>query len=124
MSERRRSPPFLAPVGRLDKASEGLLPLTNDSRWSSRLFDPASHVDSVYHVQVRDTELDACVESRPASSNTRGARRSRSKRSRCCARARAAAPGRMFSPRVDMEEGGHDRFETHAFRYTVLSQLR
>ena len=45
--------PFVAPVGRLDKASEGLLLLTNDSRWSARLLDPASHVDKIYHVQVR-----------------------------------------------------------------------
>ncbi len=45
--------PFVAPVGRLDKASEGLLLLTNDSRWSARLLDPASHVDKVYHVQVK-----------------------------------------------------------------------
>jgi 23S rRNA pseudouridine2605 synthase len=50
--------PFVAPVGRLDKASEGLLLLTNDSRWSARLIDPSSHVDKVYHVQVRGTELD------------------------------------------------------------------
>ena len=48
--------PFVAPVGRLDKASEGLLLLTNDSRWSARLLDPASHVDKVYHVQVRGPE--------------------------------------------------------------------
>lgn len=45
--------PFVAPVGRLDKASEGLLLLTNDSRWSAKLLDPSSHVDKVYHVQVR-----------------------------------------------------------------------
>lgn len=45
--------PFVAPVGRLDKASEGLLLLTNDSRWSSKLLDPASHVEKVYHVQVK-----------------------------------------------------------------------
>ena len=51
--------PFVAPVGRLDKASEGLLLLTNDSRWSSRLLDPASHVDKTYHVQVRGTLDDA-----------------------------------------------------------------
>ena len=51
--------PFVAPVGRLDKASEGLLLLTNDSRWSSRLLDPASHVDKVYHVQVRGVLDDA-----------------------------------------------------------------
>lgn len=45
--------PFVAPVGRLDKASEGLLLLTNDSRWSATLLDPASHVDKLYHVQIR-----------------------------------------------------------------------
>jgi 23S rRNA pseudouridine2605 synthase len=54
--------PFVAPVGRLDKASEGLLLLTNDSRWSARLLDPASHVDKVYHVQVRGTDLGAVAE--------------------------------------------------------------
>src|SRR5215207_6533731 len=53
---RGASLPFVTPVGRLDKASEGLLLLTNDSRWSSRLLDPASHVDKVYHVQVRTTD--------------------------------------------------------------------
>lgn len=53
--------PFIAPVGRLDKASEGLLLLTNDSRWSARLLDPASHVDKTYHVQVRGAELDPVV---------------------------------------------------------------
>ena len=54
--------PFITPVGRLDKASEGLLLLTNDSRWSSRLLDPASHVDKVYHVQVRGTDLTSVAE--------------------------------------------------------------
>lgn len=53
--------PFVAPVGRLDKASEGLLLLTNDSRWSGRLLDPVSHVDKVYHVQVRGAHLDAVM---------------------------------------------------------------
>lgn len=53
--------PFLAPVGRLDKASEGLLLLTNDSRWSSRLLDPASHVPKVYHVQTRGGDPAAIV---------------------------------------------------------------
>jgi len=43
---------WLAPVGRLDKASEGLLLLTNDSAWSACLTDPASHLDKTYHVQV------------------------------------------------------------------------
>jgi 23S rRNA pseudouridine2605 synthase len=53
--------PFLNPVGRLDKASEGLLLLTNDSRWAARLTDPQSHVDKTYHVQVRGLIDDATV---------------------------------------------------------------
>lgn len=44
--------PFVAPVGRLDKASEGLLLLTNDTRWAQRVLDPASNVEKLYHVQV------------------------------------------------------------------------
>jgi 23S rRNA pseudouridine2605 synthase len=59
---RDASLPFVAPVGRLDKASEGLLLLTNDSRWSSRLLDPASHVDKVYHVQVGTTDAESVVD--------------------------------------------------------------
>jgi 23S rRNA pseudouridine2605 synthase len=43
---------WLAPVGRLDKASEGLLLLTNDSAWAARITDPASHLDKVYHLQI------------------------------------------------------------------------
>lgn len=48
--------PFVGPVGRLDKASEGLLLLTNDTRWANALLDPESHVDKTYHVQARTTE--------------------------------------------------------------------
>jgi 23S rRNA pseudouridine2605 synthase len=44
--------PWLAPVGRLDKASEGLLLFTNDSAWAARLTDPAAHLDKTYHVQI------------------------------------------------------------------------
>ncbi|MBZ5719327.1 MAG: rRNA pseudouridine synthase [Acidobacteriia bacterium] len=44
--------PFVAPVGRLDKASEGLLLLTNDSEWSGRVLAPETHLDKTYHVQV------------------------------------------------------------------------
>lgn len=42
----------LSPVGRLDKASEGLLLFSNDSAWAQRLLDPASHLAKVYHVQI------------------------------------------------------------------------
>jgi 23S rRNA pseudouridine2605 synthase len=51
----------LSPVGRLDKASEGLLLVTNDTRWAARLLDPASHVDRTYHVQVDRVPEDALL---------------------------------------------------------------
>jgi 23S rRNA pseudouridine2605 synthase len=44
--------PWLAPVGRLDKASEGLLLLTNDSAWAAGITAPESHVEKTYHVQI------------------------------------------------------------------------
>jgi len=44
--------PWVAPVGRLDKASEGLLLLTNDSEWAARISDPETHLDKTYHIQV------------------------------------------------------------------------
>lgn len=43
---------WLAPVGRLDKASEGLLLLTNDSEWAARVLSPDSHIAKTYHVQI------------------------------------------------------------------------
>ena len=43
---------FLSPVGRLDKASEGLLLFTNDTVLAQRLLDPETHLGKVYHVQV------------------------------------------------------------------------
>jgi 23S rRNA pseudouridine2605 synthase len=44
--------PWVGPVGRLDKASEGLLLLTNDSEWASRITSPESRVEKKYHVQI------------------------------------------------------------------------
>ena len=58
--------PWLAPVGRLDKASEGLLLFSNDSEWAARLTAPESHLDKIYHVQINhlpDTELIAHLRS-------------------------------------------------------------
>lgn len=55
-----KSHPWVAPVGRLDKASEGLLLLTNDSEWGARIASPEMHVEKTYHVQiaaVADEEL-------------------------------------------------------------------
>jgi len=44
--------PWVAPIGRLDKASEGLLLLTNDSEWGARIAAPETHLDKTYHVQM------------------------------------------------------------------------
>lgn len=45
-------PGWMAPVGRLDKASEGLLLFGNDPAWAARLTDPATGPSKSYHVQV------------------------------------------------------------------------
>lgn len=52
--------PWLAPVGRLDKASEGLLLFTNDSTAAAQLTAPEHHVDKTYHVQI-DRVPDAAL---------------------------------------------------------------
>jgi 23S rRNA pseudouridine2605 synthase len=44
--------PWLAPVGRLDKASEGLLLFSNDPKWAARVTHPSSGPDKTYHVQI------------------------------------------------------------------------
>lgn len=48
----------LAPVGRLDKGTEGLLLLTNDGELAHRLLSPRYHVDKRYLARV-DGELSA-----------------------------------------------------------------
>jgi 23S rRNA pseudouridine2605 synthase len=58
--------PWMAPVGRLDKASEGLLLFTNDSEWAARITAPQSHLEKTYHVQigaVAENELMAALTS-------------------------------------------------------------
>ena len=50
---------WVAPVGRLDKASEGLLLLTNDSEWAAGILAPESHVEKTYHVQIGSADPDA-----------------------------------------------------------------
>ena len=56
--------PWMAPVGRLDKASEGLLLMTNDSEWGARVQAPETHLLKTYHVHVsgvRDQELTSAL---------------------------------------------------------------
>jgi 23S rRNA pseudouridine2605 synthase len=58
--------PWLAPVGRLDKASEGLLLFSNDPAWAARVSGPGGP-DKCYHVQV-----DAIPDAAALQSMTRG----------------------------------------------------
>jgi 23S rRNA pseudouridine2605 synthase len=53
---------WVAPVGRLDKASEGLLLLTNDSQWSSRVLAPETHLDKTYHVQIDEVAGESLLQ--------------------------------------------------------------
>ena len=52
--------PWLAPVGRLDQASEGLLLMSNDPAWAAAITDPDTGPDKTYRVQV-DAIPDATV---------------------------------------------------------------
>jgi 23S rRNA pseudouridine2605 synthase len=44
--------PWLAPVGRLDKASEGLLLFSNDPAWAAKITAPKTGPSKTYHVQI------------------------------------------------------------------------
>jgi 23S rRNA pseudouridine2605 synthase len=54
---------WLAPVGRLDKASEGLLLLTNDSEWGARIAAPETHLEKTYNVRIATVANASLVES-------------------------------------------------------------
>lgn len=53
--------PWLAPVGRLDKASEGLLLFCNDPAWAAEVTRPGSGMCKTYHVQVDGIPDDALL---------------------------------------------------------------
>ncbi len=90
-TSRAQLTPWLAPVGRLDKASEGLLLLTNDSEWAARITAPETHLDKTYHVQLRtlvdDESIRAMVRGVQAEGNevlrARQARRLRTGQKSC-----------------------------------------
>lgn len=64
--------PFVSPVGRLDKASEGLLLMTNDTHFANRLMDPASHLPKTYHVQIAAAPDTATLDSLRAGATVDG----------------------------------------------------
>jgi 23S rRNA pseudouridine2605 synthase len=62
--------PRLVPVGRLDKASEGMLLFTNDTLWADRITSPESHLSKIYHVQVKPPPSDHDLETMKAGVDT------------------------------------------------------
>jgi 23S rRNA pseudouridine2605 synthase len=62
--------PWLAPVGRLDKASEGLLLFTNDSEWAARVTAPETHLKKTYHVQIGRVADQAVIEAMKSGIST------------------------------------------------------
>jgi 23S rRNA pseudouridine2605 synthase len=63
---------WIAPVGRLDKASEGLLLMTNDSEWAARITAPESHLDKTYHVQIAAVADDTVLRNLRNGIDSRG----------------------------------------------------
>lgn len=58
----RTAPAHLAPVGRLDYYTEGVLLLTNDGELSAALQSPRTHVEKTYHVKLRGTIAENHIE--------------------------------------------------------------
>jgi 23S rRNA pseudouridine2605 synthase len=75
--------PWVAPVGRLDKASEGLLLLTNDSEWGARITAPETHLDKTYHVQVGTVADEEFVEALVRGVKVKDGEVLRAKQARC-----------------------------------------
>ena len=64
--------PWLAPVGRLDQAREGLLLMANDPEWAAAITDPATGPDKTYHVQVDAVPDQALLDRLVAGSDCDG----------------------------------------------------
>jgi len=55
------TPREIAPVGRLDIDTEGLLLLTDDGKLAHKLISPKSHVDKVYYAEVDGSITDEVI---------------------------------------------------------------
>ncbi len=74
---------WVAPVGRLDKASEGLLLLTNDSEWGARIAAPETHLDKTYHVQIGTVADEKFIQALILGVKTKDGELLRAKQARC-----------------------------------------
>jgi len=53
---------YIFPVGRLDKASEGLLLFTNDTDFAEKILNPENHIEKTYHVQINKKLDDTIID--------------------------------------------------------------
>ena len=109
--------PWVGPVGRLDKASEGLLLLTNDSEWAARISDPGSHLDKTYHVQAGMLTIDSLTD-RLLTGTRAGGELLRAKR------ARALRSGEKNTwLEIELDEGKNRQIR-RMFEYLGIEVLR
>ena len=93
--------PWVAPVGRLDKASEGLLLLTNDSEWGARVAAPETHLEKTYHVQIGALADEKFIRhTGRAGEDRRWRSPARSTGARCCVPAKRTAGLRSLSTKA------------------------
>lgn len=64
--------PWLAPVGRLDRASEGLLLFSNDPQWANAVTASGGEVTKTYHVRIDRVADTALLQSLRAGVEDRG----------------------------------------------------
>ena len=69
-------------MGRLDKASEGMLLLTNDSEWAAQVLSPGTHLAKTYHVQIGRVADEKLLESLARGVTTKDGEILRIKRAR------------------------------------------
>jgi 23S rRNA pseudouridine2605 synthase len=108
--------PWLAPVGRLDKASEGLLLFSNDPAWAASITAPATGPEKRYHVQigcVADSSLLKALE--------QGVDLLRAKSARCL---RAGAKNSWLEIVLDEGRNRQIRRLLEAFDVSVLRLVR
>ena len=113
--------PWLAPVGRLDKSSEGLLLLlTNDPAWAARITAAHTGPPKTYHVQI-DRVPDGALLAQLSEGVTLDGERLGARSVRCL---RAGAKHAWLE--VVLEEGRnrHIRRLLGAFDVTVLRLIR
>jgi 23S rRNA pseudouridine2605 synthase len=112
--------PWLGPVGRLDKASEGLLLLSNDTVWAAGITDPSGQLLKTYHVQVSGLPDEAACAAMAAGVIDEGERLA----ARSARRLRAGEKNAWLEVVLDEGRNRHIRRLLDVLGYEVLRLVR